>query len=310
MTRSGSTVTGPKSIGRVRGFAGPFGVFVRSYAFMRAYGTDLQAMSETAVLNANYVLARLADDYEVAYDRLCMHEFVLSARTLKKQYGVTALDIAKRLMDYGVHPPTIYFPLVVPEALMIEPTETESKERLDAFVEVMKTIAREAAESPRAPQGRAALPSGAAARRGEGGQGSDRQARVRRAAAAGARGLMPISRELIALSNELVAAVHEHDRARLEQLLAAEFTLNGAAGELDREAFLEAASGLYEIDEWAYEEIDLELYGNTAVVVSRYRQKGRLGPRDLSHLMHVTDIWVRRDGHWQIVRRHATIASD
>ena len=138
----------PKSIGRVRGFAGPFGVFVRSYAYMRAYGPDLQAMSETAVLNANYVLAELKDDYEVAYDRLCMHEFVLSARALKKEYGITALDIAKRLMDYGVHPPTIYFPLVVPEALMIEPTETEPKERLDAFIVAMKTIAREAAEIP------------------------------------------------------------------------------------------------------------------------------------------------------------------
>jgi glycine dehydrogenase subunit 2 len=138
----------PRSIGRVRGFAGPFGVFVRSYAFMRAYGPDLRAMSETAVLNANYVLAQLGDDYEIAYDRLCMHEFVLSARALKKEHGITALDIAKRLMDYGVHPPTIYFPLVVPEALMIEPTETESKERLDAFVTVMRTIAREAAETP------------------------------------------------------------------------------------------------------------------------------------------------------------------
>ena len=153
-TPSGSTATGPKSIGRVRGFAGPFGVFVRSYAFMRAYGPDLQAMSETAVLNANYVLARLRDDYELPYDRHCMHEFVLSARTLKKEHGVTALDVAKRLMDYGIHPPTIYFPLVVPEALMIEPTETEPKERLDAFVEVMKTIAREAAEDPGAAEGR------------------------------------------------------------------------------------------------------------------------------------------------------------
>jgi glycine dehydrogenase subunit 2 len=91
---------------------------------MRAYGPDLQAMSETAVLNANYVLAGLRDDYEVPYDRLCMHEFVVSARALKKEFGITALDIAKRLMDYGVHPPTIYFPLVVPEALMVEPTET------------------------------------------------------------------------------------------------------------------------------------------------------------------------------------------
>jgi glycine dehydrogenase subunit 2 len=138
----------PRSIGRVRGFAGPFGVFVRSYAFMRAYGPDLRAMSEAAVLNANYVLAGLRDDYDLAYDRLCMHEFVLSARTLKKEHGITALDVAKRLMDYGVHPPTIYFPLVVPEALMIEPTETEPKERLDAFIAAMRSIAREATESP------------------------------------------------------------------------------------------------------------------------------------------------------------------
>jgi hypothetical protein len=119
---------------------------------------------------------------------------------------------------------------------------------------------------------------------------------------------MPIFRELIALSNELVGAVHEHDRERLELLLADEFTLNGAAGELDREAFLEAASGPYEIDDWSYEEIDPEIYGDTAVVVSRYRQTGRLAGRDLSHRMHVTDIWVRRDGRWQVVRRHATVA--
>jgi len=138
----------PKSIGRVRGFAGPFGVFVRSYAFMRAYGPDLKAMSETAVLNANYLLACLRDDYELPYDRHCMHEFVLSARRLKKEHGITALDVAKRLMDFGIHPPTIYFPLVVPEALMIEPTETEPKERLDAFVAAMQEIAREAAEDP------------------------------------------------------------------------------------------------------------------------------------------------------------------
>lgn len=121
---------------------------------------------------------------------------------------------------------------------------------------------------------------------------------------------MPILRELIALSNELVEAVHNHDRDRLEHLLAAEFTLNGAAGELDREAFLEAAAGPYEIDDWSYEEIDPLVYGDTAVIVSRYRQAGRLDGRDLSHRMHVTDIWVRRDGHWQIVRRHATVASD
>jgi glycine dehydrogenase subunit 2 len=117
----------PKSIGKVRGFTGPFGVFVRSYAYIRMYGPALREMSEVAVLNANYLLARLRDAYELPYDRLCMHEFVLSARRLKREHGVTALDVAKRLMDYGYHPPTIYFPLVVPEALMIEPTETEPR---------------------------------------------------------------------------------------------------------------------------------------------------------------------------------------
>jgi glycine dehydrogenase subunit 2 len=115
-------------------------------------------MSDVAVLNANYLLARLRDAYDLPYDRLCMHEFVLSARNLKREHGITALDVAKRLMDYGIHPPTVYFPLVVPEALMIEPTETEPKERLDHFVDAMLAIAREAAESPEmlkeAPHGR------------------------------------------------------------------------------------------------------------------------------------------------------------
>jgi len=138
----------PKSIGKVRGFCGPFGVFVRSYAFIRSYGPALKEMSETAVLNANYLLARLRNVYELPYDRLCMHEFVLSARNLKREHGITALDVAKRLMDYGFHPPTIYFPLVVPEALMIEPTETEPIENLDAFVDAMRAIAREAADEP------------------------------------------------------------------------------------------------------------------------------------------------------------------
>jgi len=138
----------PKSIGRVRGFAGPFGVFVRSYAFMRAYGPALQDMSEVAVLNANYLLAQLRDVYDLPYDRLCMHEFVLSARSMKREHGVTALDVAKRLMDHDIHPPTIYFPLVVAEALMIEPTETETKERLDEFVDAMRSIAAEAASEP------------------------------------------------------------------------------------------------------------------------------------------------------------------
>jgi glycine dehydrogenase subunit 2 len=138
----------PKSIGKVRAFTGPFGVFVRSYAFILAWGRQLRTMSEDAVLNANYLLARLRDAYDLPYDRLCMHEFVLSTRTLKREHGATALDVAKRLMDYGFHPPTIYFPLVVPEALMIEPTETETKETLDAFADAMLAIAREAADRP------------------------------------------------------------------------------------------------------------------------------------------------------------------
>ena len=138
----------PRSIGKVRGFAGPFGVFVRSYAFIRMYGPALRRMSEVAVLNANYLLARLRDAYDLPYDRLCMHEFVLSARNVKREHGITALDVAKRLMDFGFHPPTIYFPLVVPEALMIEPTETEAKETLDAFADAMLKIAEGAADDP------------------------------------------------------------------------------------------------------------------------------------------------------------------
>jgi glycine dehydrogenase subunit 2 len=138
----------PKSIGKVRGFCGPFGVFVRSYAYIRSYGRALREMSEAAVLNANYLLARLRDAYDLPFDRLCMHEFVLSARNLKRERGATALDVAKRLMDYGFHPPTIYFPLIVPEALMIEPTETEPKETLDAFADAMLKIAGEAAADP------------------------------------------------------------------------------------------------------------------------------------------------------------------
>ena len=138
----------PKSIGKVRGFTGPFGVFVRSYAYIRSYGPKLREMSEVAVLNANYLLARLKDAYELPFERLCMHEFVLSARKLKREDGISALDVAKRLMDYRFHPPTIYFPLVVPEALMIEPTETEAKETLDEFADAMLAIAREAREEP------------------------------------------------------------------------------------------------------------------------------------------------------------------
>ena len=138
----------PKTIGKVRGFGGPFGVFVRAYAFMRMWGPGLRDMSEVAVLNANYVLARVRGAYDLPVDRHCMHEFVVSARNLKREHGITALDVAKRLMDHGFHPPTIYFPLIVSEALMIEPTETETRETLDAFCEAMLAIAREAGDDP------------------------------------------------------------------------------------------------------------------------------------------------------------------
>jgi len=113
--------------------------------------------------------------------------------------------------------------------------------------------------------------------------------------------------ELVELSHDLVRAVQEHDRTRLQRLLATEFTLLGAAGELDRDGLLEAAGGAYVIEDFAYEEIDPEVYGNTAVVVSRYRQSASLDGRDVSAQLHMTDVWVRRDVRWQIVRRHATI---
>jgi hypothetical protein len=115
-----------------------------------------------------------------------------------------------------------------------------------------------------------------------------------------------VTEELVELSHELVRGVQEHDAARLGALLADEFTLDGAAGELDREALLEAATGAYEIDDFAYDEIDPEVYGNTAVVVSRYRQSARLRGHDASGALRVTDVWIRRNGRWQIVRRHAT----
>jgi len=119
-----------------------------------------------------------------------------------------------------------------------------------------------------------------------------------------------VSHELVELEHELAQAVCDHDVERLETMLASEFTLQGAAGQLDRDAFLEAAAGPYEIDEFGYEQIDPEVYGNTAVLVSRYRQVARLDGRDLSYRMNVTDIWTRRDARWQIVRRHATIADE
>jgi glycine dehydrogenase subunit 2 len=144
----------PQSIGRLRGFQGNYGVFVRSYAYIMSLGGDgLQEASETAVLNANYLLARLkekgiAEHLPVAYDRICMHEFVLSGAPMKRNLGLKTLDLAKRLLDFGYHPPTVYFPLLVDEALLIEPTETETKETLDAFADTIAEILREGAEDP------------------------------------------------------------------------------------------------------------------------------------------------------------------
>lgn len=132
-----------KSIGQLHSFHGNFGMHVRAYTYIRMHGADgLRQISEDAVLNANYLLARLRDRFELAYDRTCMHEFVLSGSRQKRQ-GARTLDIAKRLLDFGVHPPTTYFPLIVAEALMIEPTETESKESLDTFADAMLQIADE-----------------------------------------------------------------------------------------------------------------------------------------------------------------------
>lgn len=138
----------PHSIGRVRSFHGNFGVLVRAYAYIKALGAEgLRKVGENAIINANYLRVRLQQAYEVPYPRTCMHEFVLSGRR-QKALGVRTLDIAKRLIDYGFHPPTVYFPLIVEEALMVEPTETESKEALDAFADAMLAIAGEVEEKP------------------------------------------------------------------------------------------------------------------------------------------------------------------
>ncbi len=140
--------TPSQSIGRVKSFHGHFGVIVRAYAYIRLHGADgLREVSEDAVLNANYLLALLRDTYHVPYDRVCMHEFVVEGRWAESP-EIHALDISKRLMDFGFHPPTNYFPLIVHESLMIEPTETESKETLDAFSDTMKKIAEEAKTDP------------------------------------------------------------------------------------------------------------------------------------------------------------------
>jgi glycine dehydrogenase subunit 2 len=143
-----------RSIGRLRGFQGNYGCFVRSYAYIRSLGAPgLRDASETAVLNANYLLARLrelgvCEHLPLAYGELCLHEFVLSGGPMKRELEIKTLDLAKRLLDYGYHPPTVYFPLLVDEALMVEPTETETKETLDGFAEALAEILREAAEDP------------------------------------------------------------------------------------------------------------------------------------------------------------------
>jgi glycine dehydrogenase subunit 2 len=149
----------PKSIGRLRGFQGNYGVFVRSYAYIRSLGAaGLRDVSETAVLNANYLLARLRslgvlDALPAAYERLCMHEFVLSGGPMKRDLRIRTLDLAKRLLDHGVHPPTVYFPLLVDEALLIEPTETETRETLDRFAEIVAAVLAEAREDPEIARG-------------------------------------------------------------------------------------------------------------------------------------------------------------
>jgi len=140
----------PKSIGRVKGFYGHFGVLVRAYTYIRMLGPDgLRRVAEHAVLNANYLMSRVKDTYRVPYDRICMHEFVLAGPPEDVQAaGVHTMDVAKRLMDFGFHPPTVYFPLIVHEALMIEPTETESKETLDGFAGALLRIAEEGRADP------------------------------------------------------------------------------------------------------------------------------------------------------------------
>jgi len=141
-------VSPAKSIGRIANFYGNFGVMCKAYAYIRSLGAaGLKEVSESAVVNANYLKERLKPYYYLPYDRICMHEVVFSGRRQRAR-GVRTVDIAKRLLDYGLHPPTVYFPSVVDEALMIEPTETESKRTLDAFIEAMKEIAREAEENP------------------------------------------------------------------------------------------------------------------------------------------------------------------
>ena len=135
------------SVGAVKGYFGNFGVLVRAYSYILMMGNELKKASGDAVLCANYIKEKLKNDFKIPYDEPCMHEFVLSGDN-QKEKGISTLNMAKRMMDSGVHPPTIYFPLIVHEAMMIEPTETESKERLDDFINTMLKIAKEAENNP------------------------------------------------------------------------------------------------------------------------------------------------------------------
>jgi glycine dehydrogenase subunit 2 len=139
-----------KSVGKIKYCYGNFGMLVRAYSYIKSWGIDIEKVAEHAILNANYLLNLLKDDFELPYDRRCAHEFVLSSKNLGRK---SALNIAKRLMDYGFHPPTIYFPLIIPEALMIEPTETESKETLDKFASALKKIVNEVKDNPELVEG-------------------------------------------------------------------------------------------------------------------------------------------------------------
>ncbi|MBO8159831.1 aminomethyl-transferring glycine dehydrogenase subunit GcvPB [Thermosyntropha sp.] len=139
----------PESIGKVKNFYGNFGVVVKAYTYIKSLGRDgLKDVAYNAVLNANYLRHHLSQYYNVPYNRLCKHEFIANSKFQHDKNGITTMDIAKRLLDYGYHPPTVYFPLIVHEAIMIEPTETETKERLDDFIKAMADIAREAEEEP------------------------------------------------------------------------------------------------------------------------------------------------------------------
>jgi glycine dehydrogenase subunit 2 len=138
----------PLSIGKLRSFYGNFGAIIRSYGYIKLLGSEgLKSCSENAILNANYLKARLKDIFDVPFDGFCMHEYVMSGRR-QKEKGVKTLDIAKRLLDFGMYAPTIYFPLIVEEAMMVEPTETEAKETLDRFIKVLHEINKEVDSDP------------------------------------------------------------------------------------------------------------------------------------------------------------------